>query len=169
MAARTEARMTTMGLELIDPRSGLETLGRLLGSDAAQIGVIPADWSKLLPALFAEPPPFFARFAVAAPAARERIVPMLEGTPRDARRPRLEAHLRQLVVSVMGRDGFAAAGDDPSFFELGMDSLMALDLRNRLQAELDRPLPSTVALEHPAVGDLVDYLIAEALPAGMFT
>jgi acyl carrier protein len=160
--------MTTMGLQLIDPRSGLETLGRLLGSDAAQIGVIPADWSKLLPALFAEPPPFFANFALAPAAARPRLVPLLENTPPEARRRRLEAHVRELVVSVMGRDAFASAGEEPSFFELGMDSLMSLDLRNRLQGELGRALPSTVAFEHPAVSDLVDYLIADVLPAGMF-
>ena len=168
MAAKAERRMTAMGIELIDPRAGLDTLGRLLRSDAAQIGVIPADWSKLLPSLFDQPPPFFANFVVATGATRERIVPLLENTPRDARRQRLEAHIRELVVSVMGRDAFASAGDEPSFFELGMDSLMSLDLRNRLQGELDRPLPSTVALEYPAVRDLVDYLIADVLPAGMF-
>jgi hypothetical protein len=37
-----------------------------------------------------------------------------------------------------------------------------------LQTELDRTLPSTVAFEYPAVRDLVDYLIADVLPAEMF-
>jgi len=168
MAANVETRMTSIGIDLIDPRSALDTLGRLMRSNAAQIGVIPADWSKLLPAMFDEPPPFFANFITAKSEQRERIVPLLEKTPREARRQRLETHIRELVVSVMGHDGFASGDDDPSFFELGMDSLMSLDLRNRLQAELDRTLPSTVALEYPAVRDLVDYLIADVLPAEMF-
>jgi acyl carrier protein len=69
---------------------------------------------------------------------------------------------------VVGHDVFASAGDDPSFFELGMDSLMSLDLRNRLQRELDCNLRSTVAFEYPAVRELADYLISAVLPAGMF-
>jgi acyl transferase domain-containing protein/acyl carrier protein len=169
MAAKSADRMASIGIDLIDPRAGLETLGRLLQSNEAQVGVIPADWSKLLPSMFAgEPPPFFANFATAKSAQRERIVPLLEKMPREARRQRLESHVRELVVSVMGRDGFASSDEEPSFFELGMDSLMSLDLRNRLQTELDRNLPSTVAFEYPAVRDLVDYLIADVLPAGMF-
>ena len=168
MAAKAAGHMTSMGIDLIDPRSGLDTLGRLMRSTAAQIGVIPADWSKLLPAMFDEPPPFYSNFVAAKMEQRERIVPLLEKTPREARRQRLESHIRELVVSVMGRNGFTSGDDDPSFFELGMDSLMSLDLRNRLQTELDRTLPSTVALEYPAVRDLVDYLIADVLPAEMF-
>jgi myxalamid-type polyketide synthase MxaB len=168
MAAKSADRLTSIGIELIDPRAGLETLGRLLQSNEAQIGVIPADWSKLLPSMFDDPPPFFANFAPARSATRERIVPLLEKMPREARRQRLESHVRELVVSVIGRDAFAPGEEEPSFFELGMDSLMSLDLRNRLQSELDRALPSTVAFEYPAVRELVDYLIADVLPAEMF-
>jgi len=169
MAASHARQMESTGIHLIDPRDGLDTLGRLLQSDAAQIGVIPADWPKLLTSLFGDAAPhFFDKFAQPAAEPQERILPLLEQTPPDARRERLESHIRGLVVSVMGHDAFAAAGDDPSFFELGMDSLMSLDLRNRLQRELDRNLPSTVAFEYPAVRELADYLIAAVLPAGMF-
>jgi acyl carrier protein len=169
MAASHAGQMESTGIHLIDPRDGLDTLGRLLQSDAAQVGVIPADWPKLLASLFGDAPPrFFEKFAQPAAEPRERILPLLEQTPPDARRERLESHIRGLVVSVMGHDAFAAAGDDRSFFELGMDSLMSLDLRNRLQRELDRNLPSTVAFEYPAVRELADYLISAVLPAGMF-
>jgi acyl transferase domain-containing protein/acyl carrier protein len=169
MAASKARQLESAGIQLIDPRDGLGTLGRLLGSSAAQIGVIPADWPKLLGSLFGSAPlPFFETFSQPASEPQERIVPLLEQTPPDARRERLERHIRGLVVSVMGHDAFATAGEDPSFFELGMDSLMSLDLRNRLQRELDRNLPSTVAFEHPAVRELADYLISEVLPAGMF-
>jgi acyl transferase domain-containing protein/acyl carrier protein len=168
MAETAAQRMTSMGVHLIDPRAGLETLGRLLASDAAQIGVIPADWSKLLPSMFDQPPPFFSKLAVATSAKREGIIQLLEKTPHESRRERLETHIRDLVVSVMGRNAFESTDNDASFFELGMDSLMSLDLRNRLQTDLDRALPSTVAFEYPAIRELVDYLIAVVLPTEMF-
>ena len=134
MAAASAERMAAMGITLINPRDGLETLGRVMQSELAQVGV------------FDSPPPFFAKSET-------------KRRPTDSREE-LESLIRDLVIAVMGRDVFESAGDDPSFFELGMDSLMSLDLRNRLQRELDRPLPSTVAFEYPAVRELADYLSA---------
>ncbi|HXH92323.1 MAG TPA: type I polyketide synthase [Thermoanaerobaculia bacterium] len=169
MAGNSAERMTSIGIEMIDPSAGLETLGHLLQYDGAQVGVIPADWSKLLPSMFDAPPPFFSRLI--APKSKTTpagILPLLENTPRDERRQRLEDHLRQIVVAVAGRNVFDGMSEDANFFELGMDSLMALDLRNRLQTELDRALPSTVALEYPGVRELADYLIAVVLPAELF-
>jgi myxalamid-type polyketide synthase MxaB len=169
MAASHARQMESTGVHLIDPRDALDTLGRLLRSNVAQVGVLPADWPKLLASLFGNaPPPFFEKFAQPAGEVQERILPLLEQTPPDSRREQLESHLRRIVISVVGHDVFASAGDDPSFFELGMDSLMSLDLRNRLQREFDCNLRSTVAFEYPAVRELADYLISAVLPAGMF-
>jgi acyl carrier protein len=44
------------------------------------------------------------------------------------------------------------------FANLGMDSLTAVELRNRLQSSLDCQLSATMAFDYPNVGALVDYL-----------
>jgi myxalamid-type polyketide synthase MxaB len=46
---------------------------------------------------------------------------------------------------------------------MGMDSLTAVELKNRVQASLGCTLPSTVALECPNMEALVDYLVANPL------
>ena len=92
----------------------------------------------------------------------------LERTPRAALRMVLENHVRELIISVVGSDPFVSAEGDPSFFELGIDSLMSLDLRNQLQADLERTLASTVAFEHPTLQELVDHLVADVLPRELF-
>ena len=143
-------------------------------SGATQAGVVPADWPRVLTSLFDEPPPFFANLVPQKSApVRERFLPALERIPISARRQRLEEHLRTILVSTMGRNPFPASEGEPvdaepSFFELGMDSLMSLDLRNRLQTELDRTLPATVAFDYPSVPELADYLIGSVLPTEMF-
>ena len=68
----------------------------------------------------------------------------------------------------MGRDPFPLQGSAGDFFELGMDSLMSLDLRNRLQASLGRTLPSTVTFEHSSIPDLADHLIVDVLAGELF-
>ena len=49
------------------------------------------------------------------------------------------------------------------FAELGMDSLMAIELRNVLQKGLGKNIPATVALDHPTIDFLVRHLLDEVL------
>jgi acyl carrier protein len=44
------------------------------------------------------------------------------------------------------------------FFDMGMDSVMSVELRQRLKAALARDLPSTTAFSYPTVDDLVHFL-----------
>ena len=41
---------------------------------------------------------------------------------------------------------------------MGLTSLMAMELRNRLEAALDRPLSATLAWNYPTLEALVDHL-----------
>src|SRR5439155_1153897 len=52
--------------------------------------------------------------------------------------------------------------------DLGMDSLMAIELRNRLQRGVGETLPATLAFDFPTMADLTDYLLdhVQALAAG---
>ncbi|HEU4889420.1 MAG TPA: beta-ketoacyl reductase, partial [Thermoanaerobaculia bacterium] len=161
---------TSTGFDPLPPATALDLLGRIMRTGAAQLGVIPADWPQVLGAWFDDPPPLFANLAgPQRVAARERLLPVLERAQPDGRRRMLEDHLRGLIISTMGRDPFPSPANDLSFFELGMDSLMSLDLRNRLQTDLDSTLPSMVAFEYPTIPELADYLIGRVLPAEMFT
>jgi acyl carrier protein len=169
MAAPEQDRLRALGFDPIAPADALELLGRIMRSGATQIGVVPADWPKVLSTLFDDPPPFFSALVEKnAPLPRERFLPALERAPAGARRRKLEEHLRALIVATMGRDPFPSPDNDLSFFELGMDSLISLDLRNRLQTDLDRTLPSTVAFEYPSIPELADYLIGHVLPVEWF-
>jgi acyl transferase domain-containing protein len=112
-----------------------------------------------------EPPP-----AVLAAAASERRVATVDvraelaATPADDRRERLVDHLLDQMAELMG---FGAERPDPrrGFIELGVDSLMAVTLRNRLQASLRVDLPVTFIFDHPTVEVLADHLLANVLAA----
>ncbi|WEB46116.1 acyltransferase domain-containing protein [Streptomyces yunnanensis] len=77
----------------------------------------------------------------------------------------LTLHLiRTEVASVLGYRDSAAIDPDRAFQELGFDSLLAVELRNRLNAMAGVPLPATVIFEHPTPAALAGALLARVVP-----
>jgi hypothetical protein len=52
---------------------------------------------------------------------------------------------------------------DQALFDMGMDSLMAVELKGRLERSLGVPLPSTLTFNYPTIEALASYLLSEAL------
>jgi acyl carrier protein len=73
-------------------------------------------------------------------------------------------YVAEQVMRVLRLDG--PPHRDTGFFDAGMDSLMAIELRNRLCRDLDmpRPLPATVVFDYPSVDALAAFLARELVP-----
>ena len=63
----------------------------------------------------------------------------------------------------LGWDPSQPIDSQQGFQELGLDSLSAVELRNRLQTGLACSLSATLIFDYPTVTELVDYLIQEVL------
>jgi acyl transferase domain-containing protein len=112
----------------------------------------------------------------AAPASKEPAQALVnraqparraEEAPRSPSKPGAILNIRELVHAEVARVlRFDAARLDPKlgFFELGMDSVMATQLRNRLERALGRKCPTTMILEHPTVETLARHLGDERQP-----
>ncbi|HSR97133.1 MAG TPA: SDR family NAD(P)-dependent oxidoreductase, partial [Kofleriaceae bacterium] len=133
--ARPEAQLVVAGLDL-------RAVARALG------GAVPAVWRSLVRAPRPGAPsaiPAAPSLAAADPARREQMI-------RDAVR---EEIARALSVSDAGALAF-----DRRLSDAGLDSLMAIELRNALSKRLQLTLPATLAFEHPTPEALVRHLLA---------
>jgi acyl carrier protein len=160
-----ETVISAGGVGTINPATGLAALGRLLGSSLCQVAVMPIEWVEFIKRVgqwhYVDD---FRETASAEPATRiTSFIAALMKAPARERRTLLLDHVRQQVDGVLG--GITAAGDRTrqGFFEMGMDSLTAVELKNRLQTTLGCTLPSTVAFECPTIEALVDFLSREKL------
>lgn len=167
-------------LGVITPERGLETFARLLREETAQVVVCPvSSWRRyrealpfgsempLLDELVAEKPKEGAQSATrrateqALPAA-DRLADRLAAIEPSRRLPLLVELVRETVADTLGREPSPEMDRKP-LFELGMDSLLAVELRNRLNAATDRSLPATLTFEYPSVEAIGEFLAGELL------
>jgi myxalamid-type polyketide synthase MxaC len=136
------------------------------------VAVLGADWPAVAASFGgAGPPPVLREVAAAAPAAAAAPPPTtllerLAGAPAAARTRLLAAHVRAETLAVLGLGGDAALGARDRLFDAGLDSLMAVDLRNRLQAAADERLPATFVFDHPTIEALAAALADVIEPGG---
>ncbi len=178
---RRESQWTQAGFATMPPVEALDALERLLAGapPPPQIAVLAVDWSKYVerfgpdcPALYGELVRGGAHRSPSAATGTSAVPALLRtlGGASPAEWPqRLIEHVETHVADVLGfRRGFAI-DPDQQLFELGMDSLTAVELKNRLQLSLGRSLSSTLVFEHPSVRALAGYLaplLAMPSPAG---
>lgn len=140
-------------------------LGQVLGQpQSAQLGLFNVDWqqfkfnrsslTKALQPVKQTEQPFLSEQLSALPIAQRRRF--------------LRDYLIEQVSAVLGLTETGQLATGTGFSELGMDSLMTLELRNRLQKSVNMALPSTLAFKYPSVDELLDFLITDIF-SGLFT
>jgi acyl carrier protein len=87
----------------------------------------------------------------------------LQSASLARRRDLLIAHLRFLVANVLGFDPSREIDPEQGLFELGMDSIMSLDFKGRLERTLGLPLPPTITFNYPNIKALTDHILCDVL------
>jgi acyl transferase domain-containing protein/NAD(P)-dependent dehydrogenase (short-subunit alcohol dehydrogenase family) len=166
MAREGGRRWQGTGLEMISSEQALAGLAEVLGADALQTAVLDVSWPRLRRSLGESARPGLLQELLGEGPAGPRagaLLAQLKSAVAADREDLLVRHLQEEVGQVLG----LASAPDPQrgLFELGMESLMAVELRNRLSAQLGNAvaLPSTLLLEFPTIETLAAYLLQHAL------
>jgi len=85
----------------------------------------------------------------------------MEETPPQNRRAFLVTYMREQASKVLGLDPALALDPQQPLHELGLDSLMAIELRNALNKAVGRSLPATLLFNYPTIEGLATYLAQE--------
>jgi acyl carrier protein len=94
-----------------------------------------------------------------APAARPSLRGRLDAAPPAERASLLLELVRTEVATVLKLPDPGVLREDRPLEELGIDSLMAMDIRRRLERRLTTQLPATLVFDHPTCRLLVQYLL----------
>ena len=170
------AQLELRGVHTLSPAEALPAIADLLTGAAApahpESVVARVDWTRFLPIYLQA-----GRRALLDDVAREAggpapaapgpmgpapLVGRLTAAPAQQRRKMLLEFLRSVVADVTRVD-VSEIREEAGFFDLGMDSLMAIELRRRLEQSVGKELPATLAMDFPRLSDVADYLLGDVL------
>ncbi len=161
---RIAGRREATGTGWFTPERGFKAFERLVRQDAANAAVAAVDWPVFGDALGGRPPFLEDLLAGAADeedgsSSSEDLLARLGATPAAGREDLLTSFLQGEVQAVLRLP--SAPASTVGFFDLGMDSLMAVELRNRLnRAFADTyAAPNTLVFDYPTIADLARHLV----------
>ncbi|WP_213455425.1 type I polyketide synthase [Rhizomonospora bruguierae] len=166
-------RMNRSGVLELAFEDGLGLLDAAAGAPDAVLAPVRFDLIALrnrtdpLPALLrgiVRPAPRRSAPANAPAADTPTVARTLAGLGGAARERYALDLVRGHVAAVLGHDNPAAIGPDRGFTGLGLDSLGAIELRNRLQGATGLRLPATLMFDYPNSVALSEFVLGELLP-----
>jgi len=176
-AGRSDA-VKSRGMGLIDPEQGLDLLERIVRTDVAQVAVMDARWDDMLRLLGSRRPALLDRIAAdvtttGADTTHSRVDhafrKQLSESDEAMQQSLVRDYIRVELARIMGIEPAGLEVDQP-LSTFGLDSLLALELKNNLEGRLDFTLPMAKLMEGPSIKSLatetVQILAASESDAG---
>ncbi len=166
---RIEQRRAALGGRWFTPQQGIRALERLVREDTTASVVMSMDWSVFeeavedRPALLEDLLSSLDEVAAEDSASTEGVLTRLRNTiaPADEQQELLVSYLQQELQAVLRLS--SAPSPTVGFFDLGMDSLMAVEFRNRLNRafEGEYTASNTIVFDYPDISSLAGHLAEE--------
>lgn len=168
---RQRQRLESLGVRLLDQQLAFAALDDLIARGASgTIGVLDVDWQRLArQAGDRNGAPLQAVAAAQAALVDEEgaepqgpppYMAVLEETPPAERRLVLQGFVQQQLAKVMGVSDPDQIDPGEPLFNMGLDSLMALELMVLLEKNLGITLTESLVFEYPTIEDLVGYFLS---------
>jgi acyl transferase domain-containing protein/surfactin synthase thioesterase subunit/acyl carrier protein len=166
--SRGQAHWRALGVGYLTPVDGVRALGDIMTHPVDRVAVAIADWDAYV-AQFPETPAFYAdvgraRALTPPPPANGSLRERLRQAPAPERRTAL---IQLCRTHAMEELGFTEPIDTQRpLDELGLDSLMSVNLANRLESALGVRIPIVRLIQGPSVEQFVDTVLVELVIAG---
>ncbi len=151
------------GVATIPTAKGLAALGHLLATSETQASVLPVDWQ-----VFTRAYPEFATdpFLQAVAAVDTNDGTHFAGSSLEARPDATPEHRTEFVAGYLRTEAARVLGVAPARFDItlplssyGLNSLMAVQLKNRVEADLGAVLPMVRFLNGPSIEELASTVV----------
>ncbi|MCG8643627.1 MAG: SDR family NAD(P)-dependent oxidoreductase, partial [Desulfobacterales bacterium] len=169
-----EARLSGQGFNSISPETCFDCLGTLLQCDMDQVGVMAMDWKKFLNRFPPndKPPLFSSLEQVHSPggmpenkavSSDEKAIPssdVLQQLPSHDQQALMKTYLQKEISRIL-RIRENKISDDQNLIELGMDSLIFIELSQTLGEDLQLKIVPHKIFENPTIAAMARQFIGD--------
>jgi acyl transferase domain-containing protein len=145
MAKSLSSRLARNGLISLSPTEGLRALEAMLITDKANVAIAHINW-KLYINQLSRLPAWLSNFSQDR-KEQETLLTQIQSANQADKEYAVKAFVTNIMRTVLGKSAMEDIDEKQGFFDLGLDSLMAVDVRNRIQDGLGgavRVRPSVV-------------------------
>jgi len=158
------ANISAQGLVPLEPSAALSALAEVIANGTGQATVIKANWQRAAKVLGSSRPPLLDLVlpsAVGEVTGDSELLRQLQEIPAPQRAGFVTEFLQREVQNFLRLASPPAATS--RFLDLGTDSLMAIELRNRLHSQFGGAftINATAVFDYPTIGGLAEYLVAQ--------
>ncbi|MCA9890267.1 MAG: SDR family NAD(P)-dependent oxidoreductase, partial [Anaerolineae bacterium] len=168
-AADVASDIEAQGLGAIAPEQGIDIFMHLLTQPVPVVAATPVQWQQFLATSAGHNRSFFERFSAVTTAAAAVTVEelsfrqQLAQTPAKQQHAFMLQHLQTVAAKVLGWRDPKQISPDEGLMTLGLDSLMAIELRNQLAKGLEAQLPATLIFDYSTLNLLADFLLSKVV------
>jgi len=168
MAARSASQhLEQSGLKPLRVSSGLKILETLLRSDSKQKTGMDVDWNKFKKAYPESAQAFLSGISVKSeetdPNTGKNWREELSHLASAEQQPLLEVHIQNRVARVLGIDP-QRLDLAQSLNHMGLDSLMAIELKNEIEMGLGITLSMATLIRGPSIQELAQQIVSQLNP-----
>lgn len=162
-------RFESLGMKGIKPAEVMSLMGRFINDGSVQVGVVGSGAREFVNLVAGQTPRFEDLGKDDADENRTRggsgsARAALMAAPPEQRRDLLESLLKDQISRVLGTTPDRLEAARP-LTEMGLDSLVAVELKNWTEGELGLQLPTVELLRGPSIAQLIDLLHQQLDPA----
>lgn len=174
MAATVDlSRRNSNGMGMISPAEGVRLMEQILFGTETQVGVLPISWKPFIKQFpGGDIPPLYSHFSAGRietnqdEQGKPELLEILEKIEETERLEQVTEYLKGQTVRVLGMESDTVIDITQPLQSMGLDSLMAIELKNALDGAVGKKLPATMVFNYPTIEALATHLLVDVLKMG---
>ena len=173
--------LARLGIRGLSPSDALDRMGEAMAGDQAQVTIADIDWPAFAPIFGARKKRYLFERVLDPDALFRKTTSPSNGTPASGgllsrqgivnekeRAKALQQLVHDEVHKVLGVPKNQDLPMEKGFFEMGMDSMIALELCDNLEKKTGCSLPLTTVFKYPTIREVTEFLLGKlSLPASV--
>lgn len=168
MAAKQKVQehLAGLGMGSFTNEQGIDLFQNLLAATnqrLPQVGAVLIDWPTFYAQFPSAQAPFFSALTEGLSLNQERLLDRLVDVPQSEWRDHVGDFLRTQLAQVLGYTNPVKISLRQRLVDLGLDSVMVVELQNRLESGLHVELATALIFEYQTVDALLNYLMEQMM------